>query len=57
MYNEALSIFNNYVGLNTQNSTVLALRGLTMIYLGRIEEAVESINSSLELDPSNSECH
>ncbi len=52
-YQEALSFFEQALLGNPQDPDLWNLKGTALRSLGRYEEAIESFNKSLEIEPRN----
>ena len=52
-FQEALSFFEQALLTNPQNADLWNLKGTALRSMGRYEEAIESFNKSLEIEPRN----
>jgi len=50
-YDDALNLFQKAILLNQNDPDLWNLKGIALRSLGRYNEAVESFNKSLEIDP------
>ncbi|MDX1441118.1 MAG: tetratricopeptide repeat protein [Nitrosopumilaceae archaeon] len=52
-FQEALSFFEQALLINPQDPDLWNLKGTALRSMGRYEEAIESFNKSLEIEPRN----
>ena len=52
-FQEALSFFEQALLTNPQDADLWNLKGTALRSMGRYEEAIESFNKSLEIEPRN----
>ena len=50
-YDDALNLFQKAILLNRNDPDLWNLKGIALRSLGRYNEAIESFNKSLEIDP------
>jgi len=57
MFNESLLMLSDCINNNPLNEEAIAYKGLVLMHMNRLEEALLCIEEALSIGPSNETCH